>query len=144
MISRRTILALITSIGTIAASGVALAKKQKKHQNGRALLSDNIKKNGKHKLHKAGKADVSVDVSNGKVVGLTAAHPTKGNLQVRKVKSRQKLADTQPAVIQTSMRMAQAADWYYGWWFVDDEEDDWYYWFTADVVIVDETWIIYG
>jgi hypothetical protein len=45
-----------------------------------------------------------VDVSNGKVVGLNAAHPTKGNLQVRKVKSRQKLA-------QTSMRMAQASDW---------------------------------
>jgi len=40
--------------------------------------------------------------------------------------------------------MAQAADWYYGWWFVDDEEDDWYYWFPADVVIVDETWIVYG
>jgi hypothetical protein len=111
MISRRAILALITSIGAIAASGVALAKKQKKHQNGRALLGDNVKKNGKHKLHKAGKVDVSVDVSNGKVVGLNAAHPTKGNLQVRKVKSRQKLADTQPAVIQTSMRMAQASDW---------------------------------
>ena len=40
--------------------------------------------------------------------------------------------------------MAQSADWHYGWWFVDDEEDDWYYWFTADVVIVDETWIVYG
>jgi len=77
---------------------VALAKKQKKHQNGRVLLGDNVKKNGKHRLHKAGKVDVSVDVSNGKVVGLTAAHPTKGNLQVRKVKSRQKLTDTQPAV----------------------------------------------
>jgi hypothetical protein len=63
-----------------------------------------------HKLHKAGKVDVSVDVSNGKVVGLTAAHPPKANLQVRKVKSRQKLADTQPAVIRTSMRMAQASD----------------------------------
>lgn len=60
------------------------------------------------------------------------------------MKSRQKLADTQPEVIQTSMRMAQASDWYYGWWFVDDEEDDWYYWFSADVVIVDETWIVYG
>jgi hypothetical protein len=99
---------LITSIGTIA---LALAKKQKKHQNGRTLLGDNLKKSDKHKLHKAGKVDVSVDVSNGKVVGLNAAHPTKGNLQVRKVKSRQKLADTQPAVIQTSMRMAQASDW---------------------------------
>jgi len=45
------------------------------------------------------------------------------------------LADTQAAVIRTSLRKAQASDWYYGWWVVDDEEDDWYYWFTADVVM---------
>jgi hypothetical protein len=109
-----------------------------------------VKRNGKHRLHKAGKVDVSVDVSNGKVVALTAAHPTKGNLQVRKVKLRQKLADTQPAVDPDQHANGSGCRWYYGWWFVDDEEDDWYYWyywyywFTADVVIVDETWIVYG
>jgi len=144
MLSRRTVLGLVASVGTSAASGAAVAKKQKKHQNGRALLGDKIKQNGKHKLHKAGKVDVSVDVSNGKVVGLTAAHPSKGNLQVRKVKSRQKLAETAPGVILAGMKLAQASDWYYGYWFVDDEEDDWYYWFTADVVIVNDTWILYG
>ena len=144
MISRRMILALLASTGTIAVSGVALAKKQKKHQNGRAMLGDKIKQNGKHKLPKAGKVDVSVEVKNGKVAGLTAAHPTKGNLQVRKVKSRQKLAETAPAVILAGMKLAQGADWYYGYWFVDDEEDDWYYWFTADDVIVDDTWILFG
>jgi hypothetical protein len=144
MISRRTILAVLASTGMIAVSGAALAKKQKKHQNGHALLGDKIKQNGKHKLPKAGKVDVSVEVTSGKVASLTAAHPTKGNLQVRKVKSRQKLAETAPAVILAGMKLAQGADWYYGYWFVDDEEDDWYYWFTADDVIVDDTWILFG
>ena len=144
MISRRTILASVAAIGTVAASGVAFAKKQKKHQNGRALLGDKIKKNGKHKLPKAGKVDVEVEVKNGKVAGLTATHPNKGNLQVRKVKSRQKLAETGPAVILAGMKLAQGGDWYYGYWFVDDEEDDWYYWFTADDVIVDDTWVLFG
>jgi hypothetical protein len=143
MISRRTILTLL-SASTIATSGVALAKKQKKHQNGRALLGDKIKQNGKHKLPKAGKVDVTVEVKNGKVAGLTATHPSKGNLQVRKVKSRQKLAETAPGVILAGMKLAQASDWYYGYWFVDDEEDDWYYWFTAEDVIVDDTWILFG
>jgi hypothetical protein len=26
----------------------------------------------------------------------------------------------------------------------DDDEDDWYYWFTADVVIVDDTWVMFA
>lgn len=144
MLSRRIVLGLVASIGTVAASGAALAKKKKKHHNARALLGDRIKKNGKHKLHTAGKIDVSVDVNNGKVVGLTAAHPGKGNLPVRKVKSRQKLAEADPAVILAGMQLAQASDWYYAYWFVDDDEDDWYYWFTADVIIVDDSWILYG
>jgi len=144
MISRRTILALLASSSAIAVSDVAVAKKQKKHQDGRALLGDKIKQNGKHKLPKAGKVDVSVEVKNGKVAGLAAAHPTKGNLPVRKVKSRQKLAETSAAVILASIKLAQGSDWYYGYWFVDDEEDDWYYWFTADDVIVDDTWILFG
>jgi Na+-transporting NADH:ubiquinone oxidoreductase subunit NqrC len=90
MPSRRTVLGLVASV-VVAASGVALAKKQKKqkkHQNCARCSAIGSKTNGKHKLHTAGKIDVSVDVNNGKVVGLAAAHPGKGNLPVRKVKSR--------------------------------------------------------
>jgi hypothetical protein len=110
MISRRAILALITSIGTIAASGVALAKKQKKHQNGRALLGDNVKTNGKHKLHKGGQS---------RYLG--------GRQQWQDRRSQRRPPDQgQPASAQsevaakvgrhaasgnTSMRMAQASHW---------------------------------
>jgi hypothetical protein len=144
IISRRAVLGWIASITTIAASGIAFAKKQKKHRNGHALLGDKIKQNGKHQIHKAGKIDVSADIKNGKVLGLTATHPTKGNLKVGKVKSHKKLAEAESGVILVGMQLAQTEDWYYGYWFVDDEEDDWYYWFTAADVIVDDTWVIYA
>lgn len=142
MLSRRMVLSSLVSASALAASGPAFAKKKNQH-NGYALLGDKIKKNGKHKIHKAGKVDVSVDVTNGKVVALTAGDPAKGNLQVRKVKSRQKLAETTPDSVEDRVQLAQAnVVYYYGYWF-DDGVDDWYYWFPAEVVIVDETWVEY-
>jgi hypothetical protein len=142
MLSRRIVLSSLVSVSALAASGAALAKK-KNHQNGHALLGDKVKKNGKHKIHKAGKVDVSADVTNGKVVGLTASDPAKGNLQVRKVRSRQKFAEAAPDIVEGRVQLAQAnVVYYYGYWF-DDGVDDWYYWFPAEYVIVDDTWVEY-
>ena len=71
------------------------------------------------------------------MVGVSAA-----GLQVKKVKSRRKLADATPGVILAGMQLAQIEVYYYGYW-VYDGVDDWYYWFPAEVVIVDTTWIEY-
>jgi len=136
MLHRRTVLGLIASASTIGASRVALAK-EKHHHNGHALLGAKIKQNGKHKIHTAGKADVFAEVSNGKVVGLSAA-----GMQVKKVKTRQKLADTTPGPILASMQLAQTEVYYYGYWLYDPVAD-YYYWFPAEVVIVDTTWVDY-
>src|SRR5215471_12568968 len=136
MIDRRVALGLITSAATIGASGIALAK-EKHHLNGQALLGAKLKQNGKHKMHTAGKVDVFAEVNNGKVVGVTAP-----GMQVKKVKSRQKLAETTPSLILASLRLAQTDVYYYGYW-VYDPVADYYYWFPADVVIVDATWIDY-
>jgi hypothetical protein len=46
---------LIASASTIGASGVTLAK-EKHRLNGKALLGDKIKQNGKHKIHTAARA----------------------------------------------------------------------------------------
>ena len=136
MFNRRTALGLVASASTIVASGVALAK-EKHHLNGHALLGGKIKQNGKHKIHTAGKVDVLAEVNNGKVVGVSAA-----GMQVKKVKSRQKLAETMPSLILASMQLAQTDVYYYGYW-VYDPVADYYYWFPADLVIVDTTWIDY-
>jgi len=153
MLNRRVVLSLLASASAVAGSGVAHAQKEtkekkekkekkKNHKDGRAILGDKLKQNGKHKIEKAGRIDVSADVNNGKVVGLTATDPGKGNLPVRKVKSKKKLAEATPGVILAQMQLAQYSDYYYGYWF-DDGVDDWYYWFTVDVVIVDDTWVEY-
>lgn len=135
MINRRTALGII-AVSTIGTSSVTLAK-EKHHFNGHALLGDKIKQNGKHKIHKAGNVDVFAEVNNGKVVGVSAA-----GMQVKKVKSRQKMAETTPGLILASMQLAQTDVYYYGFW-VYDPIADYYYWFPADAVIIDASWAIY-
>jgi len=136
MFNRRVVLGLIGTASVVGISRIAVAK-EKHHHNGHALLGARIKQNGKHKIHTAGKADVFAEVNNGKVVGVTAA-----GMQVKKVKSRQKLAETMPSLVLASMQVAQADVYYYGYW-VYDPVADYYYWFPADVVVVDTTWVEY-
>ena len=147
MINRRIILGLLVSASALAAGGAwaqkGKAKKPKKHMNGSQLLGGKIKQNGKHKIGKAGKADVEIEVKDGKVAALSA-----GGTPVKKIKSKQKLADLSPSVIlatatRDGIQLAQVWDWYYGYW-VDDSEYDYYYWFTADEVYVDGSWIEYS
>src|SRR5947209_19452359 len=115
MINRRLVLGMIAAATTIDASRVAFAK-EKQHLNGRDLLGDRIKKNGKHKIHTTGKkVDVFAEVSNGKVTAVTA-----DGMQVKKVRSRQKLAETVPGLMLASMEVAQADVYYYGFWVYDD------------------------
>ena len=136
MLNRRIVLGLIASASSIIASGIALAK-EKHHRNGKELLGAKIKQNGKHKLDTAGKADVLAEVNNGKVVGVTAP-----GMQVKKVKSREKLAELTPGVNLAGMQLAQTDIYYYGYW-VYDPVADYYYWFPADYVVVDASWAPY-
>lgn len=144
MINRRTVLGLLASASVVAASGRALAK-QEHHKDGKALLGPRLKQNGKHQLDKAGKATVTAEVNNGKVVAMTATDPQKGNLPVRKLKSRKKMAALDPAIIHVAAGDTQLAQdvVYYAWCF-DDGVDLWCYWYPADVVIVDAGWVDYG
>ena len=87
-------------------------------------------------LNSAGKTDVFAEVKGGKIVSVAA-----DGMQVKKVKSRQKLADTNSGFVLTGMEIAQTEVYYYGYW-VYDPYSDYYYWFTSDVVIVDDTWVL--
>lgn len=144
MLSRRTVLNMIVASAVVTAAEAAPAKKHH-HKNAHNLVKDKLKQNGRHQIDKAGQATVSADVNNGKIIAMSAAHPQKGNLPARKVKSRQKLADMQPthvrvATIDQSLQFAQVIDYYYGWCF-DDGIDVYCYWYPADVVIVDTSWV---
>ena len=147
MVSRRTVLGLLATASVVASSGMALAK-QEHHKNGHALLGAKLKKNGKHQVDKAGNATVTAEVNNGKVVGMTATDPQKGNLPVRKVKSKKKMAAIDTGIVRVAAtgdtpKLAQDVVYYYAWCF-DDGIDLWCYWYQADVVIVDAGWVDYG
>src|SRR5258708_8673660 len=91
MINRRLVLGMIAAATTIDASRIAFAK-EKHHLNGKDLLGEKIKKNGKHKIHTTGKkVDVLDEVNNGKVTAVTVA-----GFRVKKVWSLEQLPDSPP------------------------------------------------
>ena len=147
MVSRRTVLGLLASASVVAMSGTALAK-QEHHKSGHQLIGAKLKQNGKHQIDKAGNATVTAEVNNGKVVGMTATDPQKGNLPVRKLKSKKKMAAIDPGIVRVAAtgdtpELAQDTGVYYAWCF-DDGVDLWCYWYPADVVVVDSSWSDYG
>ena len=147
MLTRRATIGLLVSAALIsnAAAEPSAKKKQQHHKNGHGLAKGILKQNGRHQIDKAGQASVSADVNNGKVTAMSASHPQKGNLPVRKVKSRKKMAEVdlprvRLAANAEAIQLAQAEVYYYAWVF-DDGVDEYYYWYPAEVVIVDASWI---
>ena len=147
MLTRRATIGLLVSAALIsnAAAEPSAKKKQQHHKNGHGLAKGILKQNGRHQIDKAGQASVSADVNNGKVTAMSASHPQKGNLPVRKVKSRKKMAEVdlprvRLAANAEAIQLAQGEVYYYAWVF-DDGVDEYYYWYPVEVVIVDASWI---
>ena len=137
MFNRRMVTALVVGASLFATAGLAVAKNAH-HNNGHNLLGEKIHKNGKHEIGKIGSNSVLAEVSNDKVVGMSA-----GNLSVQKVKSSKKMAgaDTTPVAANGPMKLAQVTD-YYGYCF-DTGIDLYCYWYPATDVIVTDTWTPY-
>ena len=139
MFNRRIILSLTVFAGLIVASGLAVAKNAH-HNNGHNLLGSKINQNGKHEVDKIGSNSVIADVSNKKVVNMTA-----GSLPVRKVKSNKKMAQVGLGGIKVAangIQLAQMAEIYYGYYF-DTGLDEYCYWYPVSDVIVTDMWIAY-
>lgn len=152
MLTRRTTLGMLASAALISSAGAepkkeSASKKKQHHKNGHGFAKGKLKQNGRHEIDKAGDAVVSAEVNNGKVTAMSATRPQKGNLPVRKVKSRKKMAEIDLPRVQLAasdgdtIQLAQADVYYYAWVFDYDTVEEYYYWYPADVVIVDASWI---
>lgn len=136
---------LVLAISASCAIGAGAIAKNSNHHNGHnALESDSKKhKDGKHQVGKHGKHTVFAEVKNQKVVGMSA-----DGLMVRKVKSNKKMADLDRVRLAANGDfMIAQADVYYGYCFdytFDDGVDEHCYWYTADDVLVDDTWVWYS
>ena len=139
MVNRR-MLSLVLCTSMMLACGTALAKNQH-HNNGHNLLGTKLNQNGRHEIGKIANNAVTAEVSNKKVVGMSA-----GNFPARKVKSNKRMAGIELGALKMAangeIQLAQV-DVSYGYCF-DAGLDEYCYWYPASDVIVTDTWVVYS
>ena len=131
------IFTLVVALGLVLFVGVADAKKKSKHVDAHAATKQHLSKDGNHEIHKNGKHTASAEVKGGKIKSFHVKHATKGEVALRKVKSKSKVAmlDTNAPV------EADTVYSYYGYCYddVDDDNSEVCYWYPVEIVIDDFT-----
>ena len=120
--------------------GPALAKAHK-HHSGQQMLGNKIKQNGDHVIDKVGEHTVSAKVTNGKIAGVNVKHSKKGDVPVKKYKTKKKMAQTD-GIHYASYTLAQYQDigtTYIGYSFIDDFGDEQIYWFPYEMILDGDT-----
>ncbi len=116
---------------------------KQKHQDGKSLVSDKIKSNGKHKFHENGKFSSFVNVSNGKIAGISVQHAEKGAVPVKKYKTTRKMVEAPIGGFQrVALTLAQAeylGTTWIGYSYYDDYGDEIIYWFPYDMILDHDT-----
>src|SRR5215469_1673983 len=101
-----TAVLVILGLGALSLHAVVMSKVE--HQNGKQLLGENIKSNGKHVIDKKGAYTASVEVKDGKVAGVHVNHAKKGDVPVKKYKTNKKMAQADgPQYQNASFRLSQ-------------------------------------
>jgi hypothetical protein len=115
-----------------------------KGKNGKALLGDKIKQNGRHKLEQNGKFESDVDVQNGKIAGVAVKHSEKGDVPVTKYKTDKDMSNayhrmSANGVMLASLALAPAQQYlgttWIGYAYIDDYGYEVIYWFPYDMVL---------
>lgn len=142
-LNRRLVTTLLAGSGLLAASGAASAApkegkkaKKAKHNDGRKLVADKIKKNGRHDIAKKGLHTVSVDVKDGKIAGMHVKHQNKGDVQVTKYKTNKKMAQAGGLVL-AGYQLAQAQSLgvvYIGYGYIDEDGYEEIYWYPYEMI----------
>ena len=119
-------------------SGKEKAKKRH-HQSGPQLVGEKLKSNGHHVIHKNGKHTVAVDVKDGKIAGMSVKHSEKGDVPVKKYKSKKKMAS-----LEGPQSPAVPADEYLGttwigYAYIDEDGNEEIYWFPYDMILDGDT-----
>ena len=154
-------LALFLAVASLSLQGTALAqgkgkgnegkggpakeKKAKKHEhkNGKNLLGDRIRKNGKHELEKHGKYTAFANVQDGKIRGVSVNHADKGDVPVKKYKTNKKMADASSgSLMPASLLFVQAqslGETWIGYSYIDDYGDEVIYWYPYEMIYDGDT-----
>ena len=151
--SRRLFTAGIAILGMSAIVGGAAASDKEKekgkgkgkgkanHKNGKQLLGEKVKTNGKHMLDKKGPHTATVDVKDGKIAGVKIKHDKKGDVAVTKYKTNKKMAEA-GGLQFASLRLAQVENLgtvYIGYAYIDEYGYEEIYWFPYDMIYDGDT-----
>lgn len=159
MIRKHRLLAsIIAAAGLLAFAGTTFAAKpdskpgngnsqnahlkKAHHQNGKQLLGDKFKTNGRHAIDRKGDVTAAVDVKDGKIVGMHAHHAKKGELPIKKYKSSQKMVRAdglQGTAHLTAVQYEYVGTTYIGYAYYDDYGDEQIYWFPVDMIYDGDT-----
>lgn len=110
------------------------------HHNGKDLVGDKIKTNGRHVIEKKGDYTAAVDVQNGKIAGMKVTHAKKGDVPVTKYKTTKKMAQAeglQRAAFVTVQYYLGTT--YIGYAYVDDYGYEEIYWYPYDMILDGDT-----
>ena len=121
--------------------GKGKGKGKANHKDGKQLLGEKLKKNGKHVLEKKGANTASVDVKDGKITGVKVKHDKKGDVAVTKYKTKTKMARVGGFQL-ASMRLAQLeylGTVYIGYAYIDEDGYEEIYWFPYDMIYDGDT-----
>ncbi len=118
-------------------------KKAKKHEhkNGKALLGERIKTNGKHKLEQRGKHTAFATVQNGKIAGVNVTDDKGAAVPVKKYKTSKKMAlanGLQPASLHLAQAQYMGSTWI-GYAYTDEWGDEVIYWYEYDMIYDGDT-----
>jgi len=153
--------ALAAALTMPALSGTALAQKDKEqkgqkehgakqdhqakhhnHHDGKQLVADKIKHEGRHEIDRKGQYSAAVDVKNGKIAGMHVKHDTKGEVPVKKYKTNKDMAKESGGFKTTAFIKTQAqylGSTWIGYAYVDDFGNEEIYWFPYDMILDGDT-----
>ena len=149
---RRTLTSAIALSGLLGFGGLASAQGKKdadkskgkakhNHKNGKDLLGDKIKTNGKHQLERKGPHTVSVEVKDGKIAAFHAKHDKKGELPIKKYKTNKKMAQLDnigqsPIVL---VQLQYVGTTWIGYSYFDEYGYEEIYWYPYDMIYDGDT-----
>jgi hypothetical protein len=136
-VQRRLALVMMVLAAFVFAVGAAFAgggKKTQHHNSGHGLVGERLKTNGTHQLDKKGKHTVSAEVKGGKIAAFHVKHETKGEISVKKYRSKTKVAllDREAPAVPAQTDLGTT---YIAYAYLDDDGNEEYYWFPAEEIL---------
>jgi hypothetical protein len=136
---QRILTGVVVVFGLFALGSAAVAATRRNHHDGKQLVGDKLKADGRHEIDKKGHYTTSVETKDGKIAGVHVKHDTKGDIPVKKYKTHKKMAQRVSVhIVNASFHSAQDQDMgtvYIGFAYTDDDGNEEIYWFPYDMVI---------